>query len=196
MCQIRRYATGPVRISAHLLTELDWLLDMDTAAPRATITPLADRLRDYNRDLDYDTDIDCTEGVHGYLRVLDVDAVQRLRGWHRLQYGTVTVDARWVCEVRNLLDGLLYSWGVECEDYLETLNYDPAERAIVGDAVKDGRCCNRCVWCQFLVMRDRLDVLLDAQGIRAPSYYDPPPYDPEAVWRDQVMADVPTSAAA
>jgi len=195
MGQVIRMHHGPAKVSASMLTELDWLLDMDTAAPRNIVKPLADQLRDHHRDLRLDTDIQCSEGIHDYLRVLAVDAVQRLRGWHRLRHGTITVEARWLCEVRNLLDSLLYSWGIECEDYATGLG--PTEAAIVQAAIEQGRTCTRCPWCQFLVMRDRIDALLDAQGFDdVTSYYRPPSYDPEALWRDYVMADAERLLAA
>jgi hypothetical protein len=195
MGQVTRMHRGPAKISAFMLTELDWLLDMDTAAPRGVVKPLADRLRDYHRDPDLDMNIQCSEEIHDYLRVLEVDAVQRLRSWHRLRHGTITVEARWLCEVRNLLDSLLYSWGIECEDYATGL--DSAEAAIVDPAIEQDRRCNRCPWCQFLVMRDRIDVLLDAQGFDdVTPHYQAPSYDPDAFWRDYVMADAEQLLAA
>lgn len=197
MPPILRYHEGPVKVDAHLLTELDWLLDMDTAAPREVVAPLAAQLRDHKRDTDLDYE-HRTEGVHDYLTVLEVDAMQRLRGWHRLRHGTLTVEARWLAEIRNALDLLvLGGYGVECEDYLSELDYDPAERAIVKAAVDADKPCYRCEHCQYCVMTDRLDVLLDAQGfVGSPNYqaYAKPArdYDPEALWRDRVIADAET----
>jgi hypothetical protein len=195
MPPILRYHEGPVKVDAHLLTELDWLLDMDTAAPRDVVAPLAAHLRDYHRDTDLDYEHNHVEGVHDYLTVLEVDAMQRLRGWHRLRYGTLTVEARWLAEVRNALDLLvLGGYGEECEDYLSQLDYDPAEHAIVKAAVDAGERCYRCEHCQYVVMTSRLDVILDAQGfVGSPNYqaYAKPArdYDPEAIWRERVIAD-------
>lgn len=195
MGQILRHHKGPVSIPVSLLIELEWLLDMDTAAPRSVVMPLADQLRDYDRDMVHDDDLNHTV-VHDYLTVLEVDAMQRLRGWHRLRYGTITADAQWLSVVRNTLDGLLIDgYGEDCEEYVSQLDYDPAELALVAAAIGRGESCYRCERCQYSVMEDRLDALLDAQGYVGLSYYlayvaATRDQDPEATWRDRVCAVV------
>lgn len=190
MPPVTRHHHGVARIPAQLLDDIDGTLDMDTAAPRSKVKPIADRLRDYDRDLDLDWDLDHTEGIHDYLRVREVDAVQRLRGWHRLRYGTVTVDAGALSDVRNVLDGLTLSW-TGCEENADgnPYGYDDAELAYVQAQLKKGEMCYRCIWCQFLILRDRIDWLLDAEGFmdRSP-WIEAQQDNPEVVWRTRVMS--------
>jgi hypothetical protein len=191
MGQIIRHDVGTARMPVTLLQDIEWVLDMDTASSRDVVWPLAAQLQIYDRDLSLDRERDCVEGIHDWLRVCEVDAVQRLRGWNRLRYGTITVSAANLCTVRNLFDTLLYEWS-ECDDYLLGLDDgDPAEVTIVRRAVKEGVCCNRCPHCKFCLLRDRIDVLLDRQGFSGGSQYQayaaPRAYDPDAIWRDQVL---------
>lgn len=200
MGMILRHHSGAARASACMLDELDWLLDMDTAGPRSVVKPLADQIRsDPTREELYHRD-----GVHDYLDAQEVDAVQSLRGWHRLRHGTVAVDARWLAEVRNVLDALIMAW-TGCEEYAADLSPEAEadELALVQTAVDEGRWCDRCQRCQFGIMRDRIDAALDAQGFEGSPYYKAyvaatRDYDPEAVWRQRTMpaADALVAAVA
>ncbi len=200
MSPVTRYHHGTVRINAHLLTELDQLLDMDQAAPRGKVLPVAaqitERLRQPGAVYDDVWRLDEAEGVHDYLTVQEVDAVQRLRGWHRLRHGPIDVDAGALSEVRNLLDRLTQSW-TGCEDNADGNPYDygSAELAFVKAQLAKGEVCYRCTWCQFLIMRDRIDYLLDRQGFtdRSP-WIDYQTEDPEAIWKTRVISPVPAAA--
>ncbi|MCU1696104.1 MAG: hypothetical protein JWR34_2167 [Mycobacterium sp.] len=201
MGQIRRMHYGTAKVPAQLLVAIDGVLDMDAAAPRSVVKPLADRLRDYNRDLDIDMDIECTEGIHPYLQVSEVDAVQRLRGWHRLRYGTVTVDAEALSDVRNVLDTLTLSWS-SCHENAEgnPYGYDEIELTYVQAQLKKNEICYRCQWCEFLILRERIDWLLDAQGFtdrnRWIETHQKHQEDPEVTWRTRVTAPTAELVAA
>jgi hypothetical protein len=182
---------GTAKLSAALLRDIYWVLDMDTAEPRGVVKPMADEIHAEwaaGRDPDRDPELIVRLGdvsVHDWLRLMEVDAVQRLRGWHRLRYGTVTVDARDLCEVRNIINALTLSWST-CEAFIDDLDGDERESAEA--ALARGECCYRCRWCEFLVLRDRIDVMLDDQGFVGGPYYTPPDDNPETVWRERVMA--------
>lgn len=202
MSPIARHHHGTATVDAHLLTELDWLLDMDQAAPRGTVKPIADEIRERlgRPGAVYDDvwNLDEAEGIHDWLTVQEVDAVQRLRGWHRLRHGPVQVDAGALSEVRNLLDRLTMSW-TSCEENADgnPYDYDDAELAFVRAqlAKQPPEICYRCNWCQFLIMRDRIDYLLDQQCFTGRSpYIEVQKEDPTAVWRTLVMGPVPVAA--
>jgi hypothetical protein len=202
MSPVTRYHRGTARIDAHMLTELDWLLDMDQAADRATAEPIAAQIAALLRqpgavyaDVCH---LDEAEGIHDYLTVQEVDAVQRLRGDHRAGSGPVDVDAGALSEVRNLLDRLTMSWQ-GCEENADGNPYDypPAELAYVRAqlAKSPPEICYRCTWCQFLIMRDRIDYLLDQQGFTdRNAYIAVQTEDPEVVWRERVIGPVPAVA--
>lgn len=204
MSPVTRYHRGTARIDAHLLTELDWLFDMDQAAPRSTVKAIADQITErlrqsgavYDDVWKMDEAEDEAEGVHAYLTVQEVDAVQRLRGWHRLRHGPIDVDAGALSEVRNLLDRLTQSWA-GCEENADgnPYSYDDAELAFVQAQLRKGEICYRCVWCQFLIMRDRIDYLLDQQGFTdRNAHIEFQKDDPEVIWRTRVTGPVPVAA--
>lgn len=181
MSQIRRRDTGPVAVDAGLLLDMWWTLGMDEAPPRARIKTLADKVRagpEAGQDPEDDGNLTeealaLREELPVYVPLLEADALQRLRGWHRLRHGTVTVEAAYLCEVRNLLDSLTISLGSSCEEELEALKDEgltdlaaEAEAAIAASGF-----CGYCEWCRFLELRDRCDDALDASGHYGSSYY-------------------------
>src|SRR3954453_6827058 len=62
MGQITRHDQGTATIPVALLHDLEWVFDMDLAAPRGVVKPLADKLREYHRDVRRDPDVDNTDG--------------------------------------------------------------------------------------------------------------------------------------
>lgn len=159
MSPVTRHHRGVARIDPTLLDDIDWVLDMDTAEAPEVVGPLGDQLRDYNRDLSLDDERDHAEGIHDWLHVREVDSVQRLRASLN---DDGLVDAAFLSEVRNVLDGLTLSFESEC-------NGDP--------------CCNECQWCRFLLLRDRCDAAFNRGGFGRPAYLDALDYDPDEVWR-------------
>lgn len=199
MGQIQRMHHGPVNVDIRLVDDVEWVLSMHSAEPPEVVRRLVEQMQRYAdqpervdqvlRDRWYASGM---EDVHDFLEPWEVYVVYRLRGWHRLRHGTVTVDARWLCEVRNLLDGLALSWN-DCEVYAADLGWDEGgpELLIVKRAVAEGRLCWRCERCRFVVVRDRIDVALDRQGFDGGAYYEHyarPEYDPDEVWRTRVTA--------
>ncbi|MGI5247588.1 hypothetical protein [Dactylosporangium sp. CA-139066] len=171
MSPVTRHHRGAVQIDPTLLDDIDWVLDMDTAAAPEVVRPLGDELRDYHRDLSLDYDRDHVEGIHDWLYVREVDSVQRLRA--SLTPGGA-VDAQFLSEVRNILDGLTLSFESEC-------GADP--------------CCNDCKWCWFLLLRDRCDAAFNRAGFSRPAYLDALDYDPDEVWRTRGAAATPAGGA-
>ena len=165
MSPVTRMHHGTVQVDPALLDDIDWVLDMDTAEPPEVVRPLGDQLRDYHRDLSLDDDRNFADGIHDWLHVREVDSVQRLRA--SLAAGAVA--AKFLSEVRNVLDGLTLSFESEC-------NGDP--------------CCNRCQWCRFLILRDRCDATLDRAGFERPVYSTPLDYDPDEAWRASMTPTV------
>ena len=211
MGQILRHHNGVARIDAHLLTDIEWVLDADQAAPRSFIAPLAAAVRDQVANgADPETDPDLVAAVrsrdiHPLLRLLEVDALQRLRGWHRLRHGSIRVDAGALSDIRNTLATLtLAVAGESCEDLADELErelgYDDThagdlahELAYVRARLAAGQRCLRCLNCQYLILRDRIDAALDAQGFYGGAYYEAyiagdRASDPERTWADIVVA--------
>ncbi len=162
---LRAWPGGTARIPATLLDDIHWTLDMDTAAPRAEVlarVAATDRRYDWSEPY-----------VHDWLDPYEVNAVQRLRGWHRLRHGTLTVSADHLAAVRNVLDQILLATEAECEEY----------------GAEGLECCNQCRWCRILLLRDRIDVAMDAQGLYGGGSYEAYAsrdlsYDPDRVWAD------------
>jgi hypothetical protein len=100
----------------------------------------------------------------------EAEAVRRLRGWHRTRYGSVTVDAFWLADVRNFLDDLL-GLGSECDEELKAAEYDRALYAKVKARITEDGYCGDCQWCRSLSLRDQCDTILDAAGYDGGSRY-------------------------
>lgn len=174
MPQIQRWSSGTLPIPVWLLEEIEHTLNMDAAASRAEVIAAVAANKD-------------TE-VHDLLHVDEVDAVQKLRGWHRARRGTIVVDAHDLSRVRNLLDTLTYDTA-ECEDHLEELQHelegvpandrhsahaDDLETLIrfVEPAIKAREACGQCEKCRVLALRDLVDELMDAAGLPGGIYYE------------------------
>jgi hypothetical protein len=195
MPPIHVHYTGAVTVDARLLNDIDWVLDMDTAAPSGAVAPLIaqmDAVVAAGQDPDLDLDLLLavrSRPRHDYLGVVAVHEVQQLRGWHRLRCGPVTVDAGRLSAVRNILDVELYN-RAGCEENLDDGGWtedDPQYLAIKA-AVDAGQCCNRCSWCRALLLRDRIDAVFAAAGYTRTAWQEPLGYDPDRVWREQVAA--------
>jgi hypothetical protein len=208
MGQISRMHTGPVTVPDRFLDELDWLLSMDSAAGRDVIAPLADEVRarieagdDPAEDAEFVARVNKIH-VHPYLRLCEVDAVQRLsESQIDIGNGTgVTVEAHWLGEVRNVLDSLVHTWA-GCEDYAEELTPGSDEFVLVNRALDRGEKCFRCGVCQFTAMADRIDAFLDEQGYVGDAYYrywvaEFQVEHPEDVWRKRIMGDLESAFTA
>lgn len=178
MGQITRHHHGPVKIDMALIREIEWVLDMEPGhrPSRADVVAAREELHREAAEHGYwPWTYDSTGIVHDMWEVLEVDAVQRLRGWHRARYGTVTTDAAALSQVRNFLDGLLLSgYGQDCEQLLSEIEDDECcaeEAAIVKAAIDGGKDCLRCEDCRILTLRDRCDETLDANGYDGGVYY-------------------------
>lgn len=199
MGQILRYHRGTLTVPARVLDDIDWVLDMDTAAARRDVLAAVATLGDDGRDVTY-----CGPDVHDYLRPREVDAVQRLRGWNRLRHGSITVDAGLLCDVRNLLDTETFQRD-SCDAFLSELDdeigmLDESTQGAYAASLRAERdalavflaeptgICGRCPWCQALALRDVLDELLNAAGFAPPPYCNPAdlPMPASVFWRTRV----------
>jgi len=177
MGQITRGHEGSMTISADLLDSAWWALSMNEAPPRSVIAPLAARVnacyaagRDPERD---DELVDAARKLRNdlpvYLDLLSADALQRMRGWNRLRYGSIRVKARDVSDIRNLVDGLTISDLRSCEQWLdEMVDESDDDYAEIKAKVAADQLCGECEFCEFLALRDRLDGALDAFCCRDP----------------------------
>jgi len=106
-----------------------------------------------------------------WLELWEVHAIQRLRGWHRLRYGSVAVDRDALREVYLVLGGLTISLGDECDETLREVGVDrvrtgpPAEwiadwRGEVLAAMKAAGYCGDCLWCQVCSLYDKCGAIL------------------------------------
>ena len=203
MSPIWRHDRGRLTVPASTLTDIDWVLDMDTASPRSTV--IAALALEDPRD---------AAPVHEYLSAAQVDTIQRLRGWNRLRHGSITVDAGLLSGVRNTLDSETFH-RTQCEDFLDELRDEigmsspgqesyaavlQTEFAAIEPRVENGGVCGRCPWCQALALRDVLDELLDNAGFHGGSRYaaygaDNRPGSAIGFWRNWVTAPTATLAA-
>jgi hypothetical protein len=177
MSQIRR-ACGPgsVVIDVGLLQHIESAFWLDCAPPASKIARLIEIVeRVGRREAErYPALVHAWEAASDcmLLTVDEIYAIQRLRGWHRQQYGNITVDAYWLAEVRNVLDTLTLALGNECDEELAQAKQDGAEWYAEMQARMDrDQGCGDCQWCQALDLRDRCDAILDAAGFHGGSRY-------------------------
>ena len=181
MSQISRPCMhGPVTIDIGLIEAVEAALMIDEAPGPDVIAPLMARVdadRDAYRDPEANERLvaDTLEALDCcWLRLGEIHAVQRLRGWHRTRYGRVTVDAYWLTDVRNVLDGLTLSLDSECEDELRQLDWPGAygiHSEVIKSMIRTGY-CGECQWCSALRLRDEVDAILDGAGYYGGSYYE------------------------
>lgn len=85
---------------------------------------------------------------------------------------TVVTSSKAVADARNVMDGMVLDWNSEC-----TVCAPGAD----GDTF--------CLRCQFIVIRDWLDRLLDAAGHTRSPYLDALDYDPAHEWERRWAAE-------
>jgi hypothetical protein len=116
-----------VTIDIRFIQEIEEALSMDCAPPPSVIAPLAVRagLRlppwrpvPFDEHLEEDS-LKARQESGTWLELEEIDAVQRLRGWHRNRYGNVTVDAGRLEDVRYALGGLREALNDECDQTAE-----------------------------------------------------------------------------
>jgi hypothetical protein len=160
-----------IEIDIRLIAEVEELACIDCEPGPEVVAPLmarADALRAEWRDPELDDDL-CAD-VHkaldpygSYLNIAEIHSVQRLRGWHRVKYGTVAVDLRWFTEVRHLLSNLAMGTDSDCENELRSMCH-PGEWDLHAASIKrmitDGT-CGECKWCWTIRLLNEFD---DARG--------------------------------
>lgn len=122
---------------------------------------------------------DEVEALGGWLQLYELRAIQQLRGWHRLRYGSITVPRDRLEAVSDVLGYLLVNaLDSECDDTLKDLDlyrigppprhsvpdrYWAAhvrERASVLKLMTEREMCGECTWCQVTRLRDQCDDIL------------------------------------
>jgi hypothetical protein len=177
-----------VTIDVRLIQEIEEALSMDCAPPRSVIAPLAERaglrLPPWHRapyDPDIEQDILKARQESGtWLELEEIDAVQRLRGWHRARYGNVTVDAKRLDDVRYALGNLSEALNDECDQTLEeyglaSVGLDSSEesarrewrdfraiRSAVLASMSAGETCGECHWCWIRRLHIEICALVEA----------------------------------
>jgi hypothetical protein len=189
---LRASRKGPVSMNISLIEEIEAAVMIDCEPGPSVIAPLfarAEALLEWNAPSDPTLDDDVRAALDewgGVLMLEEVHAVQRLRGWHRTRSGSVTVDACWLAEVRNLLDSLTFSYEEECDQTLKDYGLDrvrpvdtlpdgpdgPEVRAEVLVYFRKYDSCGECNWCHVLRLRDQCDAILDAAGYYGGSRYE------------------------
>lgn len=175
-----------VTIDVQLIGEIEEALSMDCAPPRSVIAPLAERagLRlpawrpaPYDPELERDS-IKARQEYGTWLELEEIDAVQRLRGWHRTRYGNVTVDAGRLEDVRWALGNLREAMDDECDQTAKEYGIsrvrlesseDSARREwrdfhsirsqVIGSMSAD-ETCGECQWCWIRRLHIECDRLL------------------------------------
>lgn len=180
---------GSIRIDVSLLERIKDLAQIDCAAPPGVIASLWARdqaAKDAGRNPEYDLVLtaETQETLDGHwLSLRETHAIQRLRGWSRTRYGLITVDARWLSAVRNVLDDFTLSFGDACDETLREYGID----AVLVNAARDTshwpgfanvlasmakyRMCGKCTWCRAILLRDEVDAVLDAAGFDGGVYH-------------------------
>lgn len=162
-----------VTIDICLIQEIEEALAMDCAPPPDVIAPLAERagLRlppwrsvPYDDELEQDS-LKARQESGTWLELEEIDAVQRLRGWHRARYGNVTVDVGRLDDVAHVLGNLRLSLDNECDatwdEYgISSVGLDSTEDSagrewrefrdirsqVLAHASAD-ETCGECLWC-------------------------------------------------
>jgi|SRR6185312_14277047 len=114
-----------------------------------------------------------------WLELWEVHAIQRLRGWHRIRYGSVTINRDVLADVCRVLDVLTCALDNECDETLCEVGVDrvrtgpgddpdfwPANwRGQVLAAMKATGYCGDCLWCQVCRLYDQCSEILQARRI-------------------------------
>lgn len=169
-----------VTVDVGLIQHIESALAVDCCPPPDAIAPLAER--DENRFILTRQEEDALDGE--IRRVMDdvwllelweLHAIQRLRGWHRLRYGSVTVDRDALSQVCSALSNLSCGLGNECDEALRECGVDRVRIAPVGDpgawlapwrgqvlaSMRETGYCGDCLWCQVCHLHDQCSAILD-----------------------------------
>lgn len=150
-----RRSPETVRIDVSLLNELEDYLAIDMMPPPNVLIPLMRRQEaQYGYRVSHDPDLEAeiTKALDGeWLYLEDIVPIQRLRGWNRLRYGTITVRVSDLRDVARSLGNLRSALDSECEDQEAELSCPGAEdilTAVKTQMAEDGT-CGECLWCNL-----------------------------------------------
>jgi len=177
-----------VTIGISFIQEVEEALSMDCAPPPDVIAPLAVRagLRlpawhpaPYDDELEQDS-LKARQESGTWLELEEIDAVQRLRGWHRARYGNVTVEAKRLDDVRYALGNLREALEGECDQTMEEYGISRvgiessedsarrewrdfrAIRSQVIASMSADETCGECHWCWIRRLHIECCALLEA----------------------------------
>jgi hypothetical protein len=155
-------------IDVSVLDEIEGVLCIDCCPSPSVIAPLAERAEAHRRawrDPDADDELakDIRSALDGeWLELEEIHAFQRLRGWNRIRYGSITVDREVLAEACRVLNTLLMAIESECDQELRELA-DPgleAELVKAKESVAKTGYCGSCRWCTLYRLRDELEAAL------------------------------------
>lgn len=175
----------PVQIDVSIVQWIEGALCVDCCPSRDEVEALHARVQacyDGHRDPELEGDLveDTLKALEGgWLQLYELRAIQQLRGWHRLRYGSITVPRDRLEAVSDVLGYLLVNaLDSECDDTLKDLDlyrigppprhsvpdrYWAAhvrERASVLKLMTEREMCGECTWCQVTRLRDQCDDIL------------------------------------
>lgn len=166
-----------VDIDVGFLLNVECTLAVDCAESRDVIVPLIERDRSHRSLTDaeqraLDTEIDrATDG--SWLTLWELYAIQKLRGWHRVRYGSITVDREALRSVCRVLGDLTCALGSECDETLREIGVEQVRIEEVkdpewlapwrGEVLAKMRAtgyCGDCLWCQVCHLHDQCFAML------------------------------------
>lgn len=163
-------SAGPrtVTFDVMLLHEIEGTFALDLAAHPDVIAALMKRADEADNgwigaDVEAALRADIAEALApSWLELFEVSAFQRLRGWHRLRYGSITVPRDRLADVRRALNTIAMAISSECDTEIDELkDCDPPElyqRAI--KSMADTGYCGECQWCTAVRLWERCEELL------------------------------------
>ena len=179
--------SATVTIDIGIIDWIDSVLCMDLAPPRGVIEALHDREQaHYDAWTNPDADDQLVEDIRkaldgGWLQLDEVRAFQRLRGWHRVRYGNVTVPREHLADAAYMLGCISSDYADECDQTLEDYGLsrvgppeDPywvtgphwpsriRERAGVLKSMAERGTCGECTYCQIVSLREQCYAILNA----------------------------------
>jgi len=162
-------SAGHAGIDIRLIEEIEEATWIDQMPPASLVAPLAARTEaaqsyPYPHDATLDDEIEAAfqkaNSPGGWLEIREIHAVQQLRGWHRIRFGTVTVTRERLNGAGRVLADLSAALDCQGDTELASLTHDPALYRQVKTRVEETRYCGECHWCWITRLRDEARSIL------------------------------------
>lgn len=174
--------SSTVVVDVGFIQHIECALAVDCADSPSIVAPLIERDRSRRSLTDaeqraLDAEIDRARDG-SWLELWELHAIQRLRGWHRVRYGSVTVDRDTLADVCRVLDVLTCALGNECDETLCEVGVDQVRVAPVADtefwpanwrglvlaSMRETGYCGDCLWCQVCRLYDQCREILSGKA--------------------------------